>query len=74
MARGSVATVRSINKAGTARFYSCRAPNALAVQASDRGSATKVDERATPAQRAQVALKGGAVYRSSAAGLSSSSS
>lgn len=57
---------RSINQPGTTRCYSCRAPNALAVHADDRGVATKVDERTTPAQRAQLASKGGAVYKSSA--------
>jgi hypothetical protein len=56
---------RSINQEGTTRCYSCRAPRALAVQADDRGVATKSDVNAPPAERARIARQGGAVYRSS---------
>jgi hypothetical protein len=57
---------RSINPGGTDRCYSCRAPRALAVDADGRGAAPKIDERAAPIEQAKLAVRGGAVYRSSA--------
>jgi Domain of unknown function (DUF4328) len=57
---------RSINPGGTTRCYSCRAPQALAVEADSRGVATRIDDRAAPVDQAKLAVRGGAVYRSSA--------